>query len=283
MDAIRSSTHASRQRELILLCRQLGTMLNAGTDILRALLIVRDQVSHPLLQSALETARNDMTLGCTLAVSLGRYPNVFTPFFVDMVRQGEAEGMLGEVLQNLADYLEKELRVDIDIAVPRAASPVAAPMFQPFAAPAASMAAWFRLAVWMGCALVLGGITMDQRSFPLMLFVGMGAAGWGLVEMRRARKERLESPAVATSGSGRPVRSKQHAGDLMPGTSAAEDAETGLPPAEERTGGAEERRLSPYPPHPSGERQRPVGSPPASPTRPEIRPPVKGDRRQMPL
>src|SRR5690242_21029017 len=49
-----------------------------------------------------------MAAGRVMAWSISRFPDLFSPFFVHMVRQGESEGVLGEVLTTMADYLERE-------------------------------------------------------------------------------------------------------------------------------------------------------------------------------
>lgn len=185
-DASRSPAYPAQQRELILLCRQLGAMLAANADILRALLIVRDQVSSPLLQSALETAHNDMSQGSTLATSFRRYPQLFSLFFIDMVRQGEGEGTLGEVLQNLADTLEKELRIDLEMGL----------LVQPrrgqrgFESAAASSEPLFRLGLYLGIGLMVAacaGWAMSRGLSGAALgtaILGLFMAGWGWRELR---------------------------------------------------------------------------------------------------
>ena len=205
--SLQSST-LRRNRELILFCRQLGAMLNAGTDILRALLIVQDQVSLPSLRSALETARNDMTLGMTLAFSLNRFPQLFSPFFIDMIRQGEGEGTLGDVLGNLSDYLEKETRMEPFTASPALAmQPSAAQIgFTPLAA---QTARWTgpvcRLAVWMGlgttAAAGIWGIAAIAWStsagiVAAIAVLGLALAGWGATEQMENRSAAVsDAPA----------------------------------------------------------------------------------------
>jgi len=94
--------------ELALFCRQLGTMLLAGVDVLRALRVAGEQTDTARLQSVAQRIGRDMAAGRVMAWSLSRFPDLFSPFFVNMVRQGESEGVLGEVLTTMADYLERE-------------------------------------------------------------------------------------------------------------------------------------------------------------------------------
>jgi hypothetical protein len=94
--------------ELALFCRQVGTMLLAGVDMLRALRVAGEQADNIRLRSVAQRIGRDMAAGRVMAWSLSRFPDLFSPFFVNMVRQGESEGVLGEVLTTMADYLERE-------------------------------------------------------------------------------------------------------------------------------------------------------------------------------
>ncbi len=94
--------------QLALFCRQVGTMLLAGVDVLRALKIAGEQTDSIRLRSVAQRIARDMAAGRVMAWSLSRFPDLFSPFFVHMVRQGESEGVLGEVLTTMADYLERE-------------------------------------------------------------------------------------------------------------------------------------------------------------------------------
>lgn len=94
--------------ELAVFCRQVGAMLVAGVDILRALQVAADQSGSERLQRVATHLRHDLENGRLLNVALGRYPDLFSPFFVSMVRQGEREGVLGQVLTSLADYMDRE-------------------------------------------------------------------------------------------------------------------------------------------------------------------------------
>jgi hypothetical protein len=94
--------------ELALFCRQVGTMLLAGVDVLRALKVAGEQTESVRLRSVAQRIGRDMSAGRVMAWSLSRFPDLFSPFFVHMVRQGESEGVLGEVLTTMADYLERE-------------------------------------------------------------------------------------------------------------------------------------------------------------------------------
>ena len=95
-------------RDLALASRQLSTMINSGLGITRALLVLEQQTTNPKLRSILQQVRADVEQGRTLSDALRRHPQAFSTLYVNMVRAGEAGGVLDEVLERLATFLEKE-------------------------------------------------------------------------------------------------------------------------------------------------------------------------------
>jgi hypothetical protein len=296
--------HIRQQRELILLCRQLGAMLDAGTDILRALLIIREQVFTPALRQAMESAYSDMGLGATLAASLARYPHLFTPFFLDMVRQGEGEGALGEGLQNLADYLEKELRVDIQVGSPLAGQEGPGLQAGMMAMPSPAL---FRLAVWLGAAAIIAAVAGAAIAFTgqgaaaaavAMLAVGCALLGWGLAERRNAGSGPATAPQAFQPSEAHPGLAQGFAappGQHLPGRDTYEP----LPASREEMQACADQIVSgagggkqPAPEGAAGTapgeqpKERNAGAGPAHPASTANagqRSVIPGDRRRMPL
>lgn len=108
---MRNEGHVERE-ELVLFCRQFGAMLEAGTDVLRVLTVLRDQTSNNALKQVFSSIERDMRLGRTLSRSLGRFPDIFNPFFIDMVRQGEREDILPQVFSKLAEHLSRPVELE---------------------------------------------------------------------------------------------------------------------------------------------------------------------------
>jgi hypothetical protein len=94
--------------ELAIFCRQFSAMLSAGVDAFRGIEVLRQQTDNPRLMEILDGIARDLSLGKSLAHAFSRYPNYFSPLFISMVRQGEREGILSEVLLKLAEHLERE-------------------------------------------------------------------------------------------------------------------------------------------------------------------------------
>jgi general secretion pathway protein F len=80
-------------------------LLRAGLPIDRALKVMIEMAGHVQLRDLLERLLTDVKAGRGLSQALQSYPNVFSNFYINMVRSGEASGRLGEVLARLADYL----------------------------------------------------------------------------------------------------------------------------------------------------------------------------------
>ena len=109
--------------ELALLCRQFASLMKADVNILDIFETLRVQTNNAFLREVLNQVREDIEMGHTLATSFSRYPNTFSPFFITMIRKGELEGELGEVLEDLADHFERGV-VDTPAARRGARGPV---------------------------------------------------------------------------------------------------------------------------------------------------------------
>jgi len=95
------------RQELSVVCRQFAGMLESGMDLLRIIAVLREQTDSAAFREILDSIEKDIRLGRLLSTALGRFPEVFSPFFIGMIRQGERDDTLVEVLVRLADHLEK--------------------------------------------------------------------------------------------------------------------------------------------------------------------------------
>lgn len=94
--------------DLLLFSRQLHTLLKAGVPIMRALSGLQESATNPAMREVIRDVRESLEAGRELSVSLARHPRVFNPFYVSMVRVGEATGLLDEIFLRLFDHLEFE-------------------------------------------------------------------------------------------------------------------------------------------------------------------------------
>ncbi|HTQ01905.1 MAG TPA: type II secretion system F family protein [Casimicrobiaceae bacterium] len=105
--------------QLLALTRELATLLRAGLTLDRALEILIGLAPTPAVATLLQGVRDDVRGGKALSQALDARREVFSRFYVNIVRAGEAGGALGEVLQRLADTMEhnKELRESVKSAL----------------------------------------------------------------------------------------------------------------------------------------------------------------------
>jgi len=95
--------------DLMLMSRQLHTLLRSGVPILRALAGLQESATHPRLRSTLLALRQSLESGIDFSTSLAQHPGVFSGFYIALVRVGEMTGRLDEVLLRLYSHLEFEL------------------------------------------------------------------------------------------------------------------------------------------------------------------------------
>ncbi len=93
--------------DLVLFTRQLSTMVSAGVPLLRSLTTMRDQVENPTLREIISDMIKDVQGGVSLADAMAKHPDVFSDIFVNMIRAGEAAGIVDDILKRLATQVEK--------------------------------------------------------------------------------------------------------------------------------------------------------------------------------
>lgn len=96
------------EQALTVFSRQFATMINAGLAMVRCLDILAEQTEDKKLQSTLIQVRRDVEGGSTLSNALAKHPQVFNTLYTSMVKAGEMGGVLDEVLERLASFMEKD-------------------------------------------------------------------------------------------------------------------------------------------------------------------------------
>lgn len=94
--------------EVVVVTRQLATMVSAGLILSEALDILAEQQPNKKLKKVLEGVSSDIKGGLDFATSLEKYPDVFPDIYAKLVRAGQVSGKLDVILQDLATNLEKE-------------------------------------------------------------------------------------------------------------------------------------------------------------------------------
>lgn len=98
-------------REIVILSRQISTLFEAQISALRIFRLLSAESTSPLLARKLAAVADDIQGGNAISKALSRHPDVFTPFYVNMVRAGEESGKLDETFLYLADYLDRSYEV----------------------------------------------------------------------------------------------------------------------------------------------------------------------------
>lgn len=94
--------------DVIMLSRQLRTLLKAGVPILRGLLGLAETVENKSLAKALKDVHHQLQSGLSLSAALAKHGTIFSPLFVSLVKVGEDTGRLDQAFAHLADYLLQE-------------------------------------------------------------------------------------------------------------------------------------------------------------------------------
>jgi len=103
-----SSGGSVKNRDFVIYSRQFGTLIRAGIPIVEATHILSKQTESKALKKALTKVEIEVREGRTFSDSIMKFPKVFPPLFVNMVRAGEMTGNLDETLDRMANYFEKQ-------------------------------------------------------------------------------------------------------------------------------------------------------------------------------
>lgn len=97
-----------RPIDVQLFSRQLYTLMRAGVPILRALNGLIESTTNPAFARVVASLKESLEAGRDLSTSMRQHPEVFSPFYISMVRVGESTGRLDEIFLRLFEYLETE-------------------------------------------------------------------------------------------------------------------------------------------------------------------------------
>jgi type IV pilus assembly protein PilC len=100
-----------KPKSLQVFSRQFATMIEAGLNVVTALVILEEQTEDKKLAKVITELRADVEGGLLLSEAMARHPRIFSRLFVSMVEAGEAAGILDVVLDRVALQIEKETRI----------------------------------------------------------------------------------------------------------------------------------------------------------------------------
>ncbi|OGX46349.1 MAG: hypothetical protein A2216_03690 [Omnitrophica WOR_2 bacterium RIFOXYA2_FULL_45_12] len=100
-----------RSKDITVFSRQLASLLKSGVPILRAIETISEQSENHKLKAILKNVHNSIKDGSTFSSAFLRYPNVFAPIYIAIIRSGEDSGALPEALLRIAEYRLKQEEV----------------------------------------------------------------------------------------------------------------------------------------------------------------------------
>lgn len=98
-------------KEVVILSRQMATLFDAQVSALRIFRLLAAEAENPQMQKILSGVADDLQAGSSISRALSAYPEVFSSFYVNMVRSGEETGSLEKSFNYLADYLDRSYEV----------------------------------------------------------------------------------------------------------------------------------------------------------------------------
>ena len=111
MGNISIGTPVIKKKELVVLTRQLATLLDAGLPLIRSLRTLERQAKNPLVQKVLGATADTVESGSTFAEALAKHPKSFDKLYLNMIRAGEASGAMEVILNRLATFMEKASKI----------------------------------------------------------------------------------------------------------------------------------------------------------------------------
>jgi len=98
-------------KNVVIMSRQISTLFEAQVSALKAFNLLASNTENPALVKVLEAVSVDIQSGLSISGALDKHPEVFSDFYVNMVKSGEESGKLTQVFSYLADYLDRQYQL----------------------------------------------------------------------------------------------------------------------------------------------------------------------------
>lgn len=95
-------------KDLVIFSRQMSTMISAGVPLTKALSTMQTQTTNKYFQTIIAGIAHDVEGGLSLGEAFGKYPNVFSEIYTNMIKAGEAGGILDDIMKRLAAQVEQD-------------------------------------------------------------------------------------------------------------------------------------------------------------------------------
>jgi len=98
-------------KDIVILSRQMATLFEAQVSALKIFSLLSTEIENEALRKALAEVTDDLQAGSSISKALAKHPDIFSEFYVNMVKVGEETGKLNETFNYLADYLDRNYEV----------------------------------------------------------------------------------------------------------------------------------------------------------------------------
>ena len=184
-------------KDIAVFFRQFSVMIDAGLPLVQCLEILAANQENQSFQKTLTGVRTTVEGGATLANAMRQYPNVFDDLTTNMIEAGETGGILDIILQRLATYVEKAVRLKsavksaliYPIAVVSMAVLIVGALLKWVVPIFANLFAGLGVALPLPTRIVIG-LSAFVQTFWWMIFLGFGGLVYGIKQIRKHPKGR---------------------------------------------------------------------------------------------
>lgn len=99
-------------KDLYIFCRQFATLLDAGSDILNSVNLLRKETSNKKIKKSLDKIYEDIQKGHTLSGAMDSFQDIYPKLLVNMIASGEETGQLSSVIERMAEQFERENKIE---------------------------------------------------------------------------------------------------------------------------------------------------------------------------
>ncbi len=100
-----------KMKDIVIMSRQISTLFEAQVSALKAFNLLATNTENIALVKILNSISEDIQSGSSISDSLSKHPDVFSKFYVNMVKSGEESGKLNQTFNYLADYLDRQYQL----------------------------------------------------------------------------------------------------------------------------------------------------------------------------
>ena len=94
-------------KDMVNFSKQMAALLDAGVSVIKALQLINEEEKNPLMKKVLDDVVQDVKSGKSISTAFGKHKEVFTDFYVNLIRSGEESGKMSQSFFYLSDYLDR--------------------------------------------------------------------------------------------------------------------------------------------------------------------------------